>query len=124
SHGLVMSELRCFEDLDRFGAETANTLEDLAQDLYHRLIEPRGANLDDPDRGLGIEDRLSGVVDPELKKQIETEFKKDERVHAVSAQITELAAGEFRVEIAVQADEGELGLVLVSDAEGNVVRVA
>lgn len=118
-----MPEIRCFEDMDQFGAETRDELEDLAQDLYHRLIEPRGSNLDDPDRGLGIEERLSGPVDPTLPSDIERELAKDERVDRVSARITELEAGRFRVDIQVIADEQEIGLTLETDASGAVVRV-
>jgi len=119
-----MPELRCYEDMDPFAAETADALEDLAQDLYHRLIEPPGSNLDDPNRGLGIEDALSGPVDSGLKQRIEAELRKDVRVTAVAATITQLDTSNFRIEIAIEADEEELGLVLESDASGSVRRVA
>jgi phage baseplate assembly protein W len=118
-----MAELRCYDDLDQFGAETVDELEDLAQDLYHRLIEPRGSNLDDPDRGLGIEDALNGPLDPALKQRIEAELRKDVRVTAVAAAITEIETGSFRIEIEVEANEKELKLVLESDASGSVRRV-
>jgi phage baseplate assembly protein W len=118
-----MAELRCFDDLDEFGAETIDELEDLEQDLYHRLIEPRGSNLDDPDRGLGIEDMLSGAVDPGLKQRIEAELRKDERVTAVAASITEIETGSFRIDIEIEANEEELGLTLETDASGAVRRV-
>ena len=120
-----MSELRCYEDLDSFGAETEDALEDLQQDLYHRLVEERGSNIDDRDRGLGIEDLLSGVLDPGLKYLVEHELRKDARVLAVEAILSEGdAAGTYRLDIKVQADEGELGITLESDAAGNVRRVA
>ncbi len=66
---------------------------------------------------------LSGPVDSGLKKRIEVELLKDERVLAVSASITEIGTGSFRIEIAVEANEGELALILESDAAGNVRRV-
>ncbi len=66
---------------------------------------------------------LSGPVDSGWKKKIEVELLKDERVLAVSASITEISSGSFRVEIEIEADEGELRLVLESDAAGNVQRV-
>lgn len=119
-----MAEMRCFEDLDAFGAETVDELEDLAQDLFHRLIEPLGSNLDDPNRGLGIEEMLSGPVDSGLKTRIEEELRKDPRVTAALALITEIETGRFRIEIRVQPDEGELGFALESDASGAVRRVA
>lgn len=109
--------------MDQFGAETSDAFEDLVQDCYHRLIEPPGSNLDDPDRGLGIEDALSGPLDPTLTTRIERELEKDERVERVSASITEIEAGGFSVEVSIVADEKELGLVLESDASGVVRRV-
>lgn len=119
-----MSELRCYEDLDSFGAETTDELEDLAQDLYHRLIEERGSNIDDPDRGLGIEDLLSGVLDPSLKYLVEHELRRDVRVEAVEATLTEgSTVGSYRIDIKVQANEEALGFALESDAAGNVRRV-
>ncbi len=66
---------------------------------------------------------LSGPVDSAWKRKIEVELLKDERVLAVSASITEIETGSFRVEIEIEADEGELALVLESDAAGNVRRV-
>jgi phage baseplate assembly protein W len=120
----MVADLRCFDDLDEFGAETTNELENLAQDLYHRLIEPRGSNLDDPDRGLGVEEMLSGEVDPGLKQRIEAELRKDERVTLVSATISEIEEGSFRIDIQIEADEDELGLVLEYDAAGVLKRVA
>ena len=55
-------EIRCFEDMDQFGSETVDELENLAQDLYHRLIEDPGSNLDDPSRGMGLLNVLSAGV--------------------------------------------------------------
>jgi phage baseplate assembly protein W len=117
-----MPDLRAYDDLDAFAEETIDELEDLEQDLAHRLIEPRGANLDDPDRGLGIEDRLGGVVDPTLAQDIEDEFRKDERVSAVSARVSELDAGKFSIEIQVAVNEEEINLRFETDASGNLFR--
>lgn len=119
-----MTEIRCFDDLDEFGAETADAYEELLQDLYHRLIEPPGSNIDDRDRGLGIEDALSGRVASALKHRIEVELRKDDRVTAVDAQITEIETGSFRIAISIEADEETLGLVLETDAGGALRRVA
>jgi phage baseplate assembly protein W len=114
-----------FDDLDQFGSETQSALEELAQDLYHRLIETRGSNLDDPDRGLGIEDMLSGPYDPGLTQRIEAELRKDDRVDAVQATITELGDdGAFRIEIEVEANGETVGLALEPDGLGGFRRVA
>ena len=117
-------DLVCFDDLDHFAAETTTAMEELAQDLYHRLIEQPGSNIDDPDRGLGIEDMLSGPVDPQLTHRIEAELRKDDRVDAVKATVTELGDdGAFRIEIEVEANEETVGLAIEADALG-IRRVA
>lgn len=118
-----MADMRCYDDADPFGAECLDPLEELEQDLYHRLIEPRGANLDDPGRGLGIEDMLSGPFDSGLKRDIESELRNDPRVNAVEASLTELSDGAVRIEIRVEANEGVIGMTLQSDGAGNIVRV-
>lgn len=119
-----MADLRCFDDLDQFGAEAKDELEELLQDLYHRLIEPRGSNLDDIGRGLGLEDALSGTVDASLKQRIEAELRNDDRVDAVTAVITEYQAGFFRIEIEVEVNGELAGLVVESDGAGGVRRVS
>jgi hypothetical protein len=118
-------EIRCFDDMDPYGAEVSDAFEDLVQDCYHRLIEPPGSNIDDPARGLGLEDMLSGPIDSisGLKKKIENELEKDDRVTSAAATITEIDSNSFRIDIRIVADEQVLGLVLQSDAAGNVIRV-
>lgn len=118
-----MSDIRCSDDMDFFGEETDDALEDLSQDLYHRLIEDYGSNLDDPDRGLGLKDLLSGTLDPNLTQRIEAELRKDGRVSEVLATITTQADGSFRVEVQVVADEQALGITLESDGLGGIRRV-
>jgi hypothetical protein len=118
-----MADLRAFSDLDAFGEECADELEELDQDLYHRLIEPRGSNIDDPDRGLGIEDRLGGPVDASLAQDIEDEYRKDERVSAVAARVTELDASRYRIDIQVDVNEAKLNQTFETDASGNLIRV-
>lgn len=116
-------DLVAYDDLDTFGAECATPLEELEQDLYHRLIEPAGANIDDQNRGLGVEDMLSGPYDPAFAGRIEAELRKDARVSNVTATILDLeaesnAGASFRVLIDVKADEGELGMDLTFDSLG------
>lgn len=118
----------CLDDIDLFGAELDDPLAELAQDLYHRLIEAPGSNLDDPARGYGLEGRLSaaGTGQSEataIEHGIEAEFRKDDRVLDVRAPLSSPAAGEYRVDIQIMADEGKLGIVLVKDGSG-VRRIA
>lgn len=118
----------CWDDLDAFGAELDDPLEELRQDLYHRTIEPPGSNLDDPDRGFGLEGRLSsgvraGTINSSLQHELEAELKKDDRVTDASVTILQTAAEEYSINIQVVANEQLLGIVLVSNGNG-VTRIA
>ncbi len=123
-----MVDALCLEDLDLFGTELDDPLAELYQDLFHRLIERPGSNIDDPDRGFGLEQQLSGGVRPAdalvtLQHGIEGELRKDDRVHDVKATVTTTAPGEYAINIQVQCDEGVMGITLVKDGDG-VRRVA
>jgi phage baseplate assembly protein W len=97
-----MVDVICLEDLDKTGAEYDDPIAELEQDLYHRLITPHGANIDDEDFGLGIEERLSAVADPAFAKQIEAEFRKDDRVTGVSVVSTQTADDTWRFDIEIE----------------------
>lgn len=118
-----MVDALCLDDMDLFGGEIDDPLEELAQDLYHRIIEEPGSNLDDPARGFGLEGRLSGSGRPgtlstSLQHGLEAEMRKDGRVHDARATVSNPAAGEYRVELEIVADEGALGITLVKDGAG------
>lgn len=116
----------CFDDLDAFGTELDDPVEELQQDLFHRLIEKPGENPDDSDRGVGINAMLSGVVDGSLKHRIEADFVKDDRVTACNATITEVASGQtgsqFRIDIEIQP-EGSIS-ILLDPVTGTAARAA
>ena len=59
---LTIPDLVCWDDADPFARETTSDLATLFQDFYHLIIEAQGSNIDVPDRGVGISDRLSGTV--------------------------------------------------------------
>lgn len=123
-----MTDALCLDDLDAFGTEIDDPLEELAQDLYHRLLEPPGSNIDDPDRGVGLVDMISGSLTPDqIKHAIEMDFQKDDRVAAVSADVQQTSSGqagaEYRITISIEANEGKLGITLVANGSG-VTRVA
>lgn len=115
-----MSELRAYEDLDLFGAECTSALEELEQDVYHRLIERKGSNLDDINRGCAVDEWLSTSTTSEVAKaRIEADIRQDDRVQAVTVTIEELLAGERRILIEIQTDDEELARIdLLLDAEG------
>lgn len=101
------------KDLDLFGRETTDPLEVLGQDLYHRLVELYGSNPDDVDRGVGIVDALSGIVDNrDLAGEIRADFKKDDRVAEAEVKVTPMAEtpGGYRIAIRVQTVDGILPL--------------
>lgn len=120
-------DLRAFEDLDPFAAETTDPLEDLSIDLYHRLIEDYGSNPDDPDRGVGITNRLNGPFSPSIGDDIENDFLKDDRVTACKATVTLVsgtgnAGKSYDIDIEVQVSEETLNLAFAADTSGNVRR--
>ncbi len=118
-----MVDALCLDDLDLFGGEINDPLVELAQDLYHRIIEAPGSNLDDPARGYGIEGRLSGsgrsrVLTTSIQQGVEAELRKDSRVFEARAAVDSPAVGEYRIDIQIVCDEGELGITLVADGSG------
>jgi len=108
----------CLEDLDAFGAEMDDPIAELEQDLYHGLLETRGSNLDDPNRGLGLEDALSGPLDPQLLAEaIEAHCTRDDRVDSVTVSMTQLSPGggnagdSYAIQINIQP-EGSIALTM------------
>ena len=115
-----MVDLLAFEDLDLFGTELDDPLEELRQDLFHRMIETPGSNLDDEGRGLGLLDMLSGQFDLSLASRIEAECRNDNRVAVARCFLTDLGGGSFRAVLEVQANGEALGVTLEADGAGGV----
>lgn len=109
-----MLDVRCFDDLDLFAAEITDPQEQLEQDNYHRMIEPPGSNIDDTERGLGLEDMLGGELDPSIGPVTEAELRKDTRNASVRATVTDVGQGppqagaKIRIDLAIETDEGEM----------------
>lgn len=102
---LTYPDLVCVLDLDPYAAETTSDLQNLIQDVLHILREHLGSNPDDPERGCGVENYLSGTVDQfrTLCGTIETQLNTDERISSTSATITANDDSTFllRIEIGV-----------------------
>ena len=116
-------DLRCLEDMSRFGDECADELEELEQDAYHLLIQTTGTNLDDLERGLAVDDTLSDSTEvlSSLPSKCEAELGKDDRVGSVSAVLTEDEDGNPRLEIKIAPTDETLGSrTLVVDGGGLV----
>ncbi len=103
-------DLRCELDLDPFGEECADALEELRQDSIHRVTTRRGAILDDEDFGESVWDWLSAPAhDREaMKAELEAELGKDPRVARVTVTVEEDAPGSFLLTLAMETDDGEL----------------
>lgn len=119
-----MADLVWRDDLDVFASETDDELEELAQDLEHRLFEDYGSNPDDEDRGVGLLSRLSGTDSPEMiGRMIEADFVKDDRVLTCVAKVTRSApdpAGVVaHVDIDVRTTQGLLQLSYDVNADGS-----
>jgi hypothetical protein len=121
---MTMLDVLCFNDLDIFATEITDPLEQLGQDNYHRLIEAPGSNPDDLNRGFGIEERLSGVLDPAIGPGIEAELRKDTRNATVTAQVTSTGPGQQRIEIAIETDDDELLEMVLEADRGRVTRIS
>jgi hypothetical protein len=118
----MITDLVCFDDITLMGDETDDELVQLEQDMYHVTIEDHGENADDPDRGFGLDQRLSrsaGVDDADIasmQHEIGAEWQKDPRVKHVAATITETAgsgnAGRtYSIRMEAETDAGHLSAV-------------
>jgi hypothetical protein len=116
-------DVLCFDDLDLFGRDIDDPIAELEQDIVHTLFETYGSNAAAPTRGIGLEDALSGVADPGLAHRIETQLLDDVRITSVKATITQVDTKTQRIDLAIQADETELGIALQYDGAGNLLRV-
>ena len=86
---LTYADLVCDQDLDPFAGETTSDLQNLIQDVTHVIVELPGSNPDDPNRGVGIFNYLSGT-EADLAKVagiIESQLTQDDRVQACSCSI-------------------------------------
>jgi len=120
------NDIDCEEDLNPSMVLVTGT-KALGQALRRRLETPRGALYRHSDYGYDLRQQVSTEADPErIRRGIETELLKDERVQNCFAAVTmidndELAAETGRpidtmiVEISVQASNGTFDLVLGVD---------
>ena len=118
-----MADVVCYEDLDEFGRDLDDPVEELEQDIVHMLLESYGTNISDPERSIGLEDALSGSADRGLRHRIETKLTQDPRIDAAECTLTDEGSGVVRVQLRIQANGDELGIELTYDAAGNLVRI-
>jgi len=113
----------CEDDLDEFGTELDDPIQELWQDILHMILESFGSNAAATDRSVGLEDELSSASSPAaIKHRIETKLCDDPRIIAVEIVFSEVdsqAGSALDVELKIQANAGELGVTLLFDGSGN-----
>lgn len=89
-------------DLNEFGLDTTSALDELEQDVVHRISEPYGSNPDDRDRGVGVDEFLSGTPDLNgLDRAIAIDLKKDASIDSVSNVITSQTSDQTGVSYSI-----------------------
>lgn len=101
---LTYRDLVCDSDLDPFANETGSDLENLIQDMTHLLLEDLGSNPDDPLRGIGIYNYLSGSAPniPAFCGTVQDQMGRDDRITAVSCVATASGEASYRIDITIQ----------------------
>jgi hypothetical protein len=112
---LTYPDLVDVTDLDPFASETTSDLQTLQQDVLHVLIEQPGSNPDDPTRGIGIDNYLSGTAADLVKARsiIDQQLTQDDRITSSSTSIgpnPDTSVGGYIVEIAIIGSAGVFGL--------------
>lgn len=107
-------DLVCVDDLDPKLVETRDdSIESLAQDLYHRVTTPRGAVPDAGDFGEDLTAYASQALSPRdiqsIGGRVASECKKDDRVALCEVVVDQPdGPGSLRVTISVTPDDPRL----------------
>ena len=114
---LTVPDLVLLDDLDPFANETTSDFQTLTQDIFHLLKELPGSNLDDPNRGVGIQQYLSGDAAKlaNLQQTIDAQIKQDSRVTGCSTTIDQDSSGRFTLSINVAVSNEVLPLLFGFD---------
>lgn len=118
-------DLRCLDDMSLFADECANELEELEQDVYHVLIQESGSNLDDPTRGLGLDDLLSSddSVLEGIAPRAEVEVaQRDDRIVSVAAQLVRDENGDPRLELQVVPSDATAKAIQLIVTNGGLMK--
>jgi hypothetical protein len=101
------------EDLDPLGSETTSEAQSLSQDCYHWLNTRPGGNPDNEDRGVGVDQYLSGTAESfnALPGAIESDFLKDPRIQGCAASVQPQPDGSYTISVQVQGVVGILNLL-------------
>lgn len=105
---MSVQDIRWYDDLDLFGADTADDSESLKQDCYHVVLEDPASNLQDPDSGLGLANCLSGVSKPSIATLADEQISQDTRVAGVEATFATDGNGKNSLDIAIEPDPDQV----------------
>lgn len=94
---LTYPDLLAGDDVDPLGQETTSDLQNLVQDVIHVLVQDRGSNLDDPNRGVGLYNYLNGSSNDleSLVGAIKSNLLDDPRIDSVDVEISAQTTGAF-----------------------------
>lgn len=86
------------------------------------LLEGYGTNADATDRSVALQDSLSDVADPGLGHRIEAKLLDDPRIDGATVTVTP-DGEEVTIAIRLEVDGEEMGIDIVTDTFGRLVRV-
>lgn len=118
-------DIRCLDDMTLFADECESELEELEQDVYHVLIQELGSNLDDPNRGLGLDDLLSSddSVLNGIASRAEIEVaSRDDRIASTSAQLVRDENDDPRLELQIVPSDPTLENITLIVTNGGLVK--
>lgn len=109
---LTIPDVVCLDDLDAFGRETTSDLQTLWQDVFHMLKEILGSNIDDVNRGIGVDQLLSGSTKPlaTIAGRIDQGLAIDDRIDGSTTTVSVETDGSFRIAIEISVSGKTTGL--------------
>ena len=120
---LTVPDLVGFDDLDPFARETTSDFQTLQQDVYHRLLELPGSNLDDITLGIGVMQYLSGTATDAAKLPaiVDEQLQRDSRIDTCTSTLAQQADGSYLLAIQIQVDGSVIGLQYAYSSAGGLV---
>lgn len=102
-----MADLVWLDDLDLYGSELDDPQAEIEQEVLHILGEVKGSNIDDPDRGEGLFDLLSGpgIDTGALARRLTSTLNRIDGVESAVVEIAETSPGTYEVEVSLRPDD-------------------
>jgi len=119
---LTYTDLVCVDDMDPYANETTSDLQNLIQDAYHVVLEDLGSNPDDPTRGFGLLNMLSGTLADFMvgASTLDAMLEQDTRIDSSST--TVVATGDpnvpYHLQITLVVDSSEVEMTVAVGPNG------